>query len=128
MREIAADWRKSPEHWPWWIAPLVGESGASSSSHTRKQFRTANKSDSGSPRHQCVAKRTDVRNLFRKAASKNSLSDLLIAASPIVEGAERSGGQLDLTTARGRFQITNVHPADSYGLRAICELRFSRST
>jgi hypothetical protein len=57
-----------------------------------------------------VAKRSDGRNLFRKAASKNSLSDLLIAASSIVEDAERSGGQLDLTTAFEHFQITNVHP------------------
>jgi hypothetical protein len=77
------------------MAPLIDESGASLSSHTRKQFRTANRSDSGSHRHQCVAKRSDVRNLFRKAASKNSLPDLLIAASPIIEGDERSGGQFD---------------------------------
>ena len=128
MREIAADGRKSPERSPCWIAPLVGESGASLSSHTRKQFHTADKSDSGSHRHQYVAKKSDVRNLFRRAASKNSSSDLLIAASPIIEGAERSGGQFDLTTAFEHFQITNVHPTDGYGLRATCQLRFSRST
>jgi hypothetical protein len=32
-----------------------------------------------------VAKRTDVRNLFRKAASKNSLPDPLMAALPVIE-------------------------------------------
>jgi hypothetical protein len=62
-----------------------------------------------------VAKRTDVCNLFRKAASKNSLPDLLIVASSITEVAKRSGGQLDLTIAFERFQITNVHPTNSYG-------------
>jgi hypothetical protein len=65
-----------------------------------------------------VAKRTDVRNLFRKASSKNSSPDLLIAGTPIVEGVERSGGQLHWTTKFGYFQITNVHPTDGYGLLA----------
>jgi hypothetical protein len=114
-RELVADWSKWLARSPCWIASLIGESGASLSSHTRKQFHTANRSDSGSHRHQCVAKRTDVRNLFRTAASKNSLPDLLIAASSMIEGAERSGGQLDLTTAFEHFQITNVHSTDSYG-------------
>src|SRR6266404_5138048 len=31
-------------------------------------------------------------------------------------GPERSGGQVDLTTAFQDFQITNVHPTDGYGL------------
>jgi len=117
MREIAAEGRKSPEHSPCRTAPLIGESGASLSSHTHKQFHTADKSDSGSHRHQSVAKKSDVRNLFRKAASKNSLPDLLIATCPIIEGAERSGGQFDLTPACEHFQITNVHPIDSYDSR-----------
>src|SRR5882724_9957187 len=38
----------------------------------------------------------------------------LIAGSPIIEGTERSGWQLDLTTVFEAFQITNVHPPDGY--------------
>jgi hypothetical protein len=104
------------------IVPRVDESGASLSSHTRKQFHTANRSDSGSHRRQRVAKRTDVRNLFRKAAPKISSSDLLIADSSIIDGADKSGWQFDLTTAIEHFQITNVHRTDSYGLRAVAIL------
>jgi hypothetical protein len=69
-----------------------------------------------------VAKRTDVRNLFRKAAPKISSSDLLIADSSIIDGADKSGWQFDLTTAFEHFQITNVHRTDSYGLRAVAIL------
>ena len=49
----------------------------------------------------------------------------LIAGSPIIEGTERSGWQLDLTTAFEDFQITNVHPTDGYGVRGFDRRRFS---
>src|SRR5713101_5016536 len=49
----------------------------------------------------------------------------LIAGSPIIEGTERSGWQLDLTTALEDFQITNVHPTDGYGFADLMDGRFS---
>src|SRR5216683_5852509 len=51
----------------------------------------------------------------------------LIAGSPIIEGNERSGWQLDLTTALEDFQITNVHPTDGYGFADLMDVDFQRS-
>jgi len=42
---------------------------------------------------------------------------LQLAACP-TGAAARSGEHLDLTTALEHFQITNVHPSDSYGHQA----------
>ena len=64
-----------------------------------------------------MAKRSDGRTLFRKAASKNSLLALLITASSIIEMLREVVGNLIRLLRVGHFQITNVHPDGSYGFQ-----------
>ena len=71
--------------------------------------------------NRCVQPLPQIR--FQKFICRISL----IAGSPIIEGTERSGWQLDLTTALEDFQITNVHPTDGYGFADLMDVDFQLS-
>ena len=117
-RQSLADWRPSPGHGSRHGDLSGGEYGAWLPNHTRRQFHTMDRSDSGTRSHPRVARKNGVRSRFPKAASKNSLSDPPCLRPFIIQGSDGSGWQFDLTTLLDDFQITKGHEADGYRVGA----------